>query len=92
MVIYTFFALLFNSHSFSNYSIDQESVVPNVFDPIVVYCAAGPRSVLVSDVLQKMGYKSVRYLEGGIKGWKDFGGSVDENYGVYSVYDNEVND
>lgn len=40
--------------------------------------------MLASDALQKMGYQDVRYLDGGIKGWKNNGGSLDENYGVYS--------
>lgn len=62
----------------------QETLAHSVFDPIVLYCASGPRSILATETLLKMGYKDVRYLEGGIKGWKDYGGNLDENYGVYS--------
>lgn len=39
----------------------------------MVYCAAGPRSILAADQLQKMGYKNVLSLQGGLSQWKDQG-------------------
>jgi molybdopterin/thiamine biosynthesis adenylyltransferase/rhodanese-related sulfurtransferase len=40
---------------------------------IVVYCAAGTRSLLVSDTLMGLGYKNVQSLRGGIQAWKSEG-------------------
>ena len=51
----------------------KESLVPDTNDQIVVYCAAGPRSILAADQLQKMGYKNVLALQGGLSQWKDQG-------------------
>lgn len=50
------------------------------FDPerrIVLYCASGGRSALASDTLQRMGYKNVAHLDGGLKAWKDQGRPVE---------------
>lgn len=44
---------------------------------IVLYCASGNRSALAADVLQQMGYREVRSLRGGIKGWVDAGGEIE---------------
>ncbi|MDQ6926576.1 MAG: rhodanese-like domain-containing protein [Candidatus Eremiobacteraeota bacterium] len=46
--------------------------------PVVVYCAAGGRSALAADTLQGMGYEHVTSLCGGIVGWADAGGEIDE--------------
>jgi rhodanese-related sulfurtransferase len=53
-------------------------------DEVIVYCAGGVRSVLAADALQKMGYKKVYSLKGGIKGWKDQGNMVNINMRMYS--------
>lgn len=50
------------------------------FDPerrVVLYCASGGRSALASDTLQRMGYKNVAHLDGGLKAWKDQGRQVE---------------
>ncbi len=50
------------------------------FDPerrVVLYCASGGRSALASDTLQRMGYKDVAHLDGGLKAWKDQGRQVE---------------
>ena len=44
---------------------------------VVLYCASGNRSALAADVLQQMGYRDVRSMRGGIKGWADAGGDVE---------------
>lgn len=40
-------------------------------EPIVLYCGGGYRSALAADNLQKMGYKNVRSMKGGVRYWKD---------------------
>ena len=39
--------------------------------PIVLYCGGGFRSALAGDALQRMGYRNVRSMAGGIKAWGD---------------------
>ena len=51
------------------------------FDPArrtILYCASGGRSALAADTLQRMGYKNVAHLDGGIKAWKEGGKPVEE--------------
>ena len=40
---------------------------------IVTYCGAGNRSALSAENLQRMGYKNVRSLAGGLQAWIDAG-------------------
>ena len=40
---------------------------------IVLYCGGGFRSALAADMLQKMGYRNVLSMAGGIKAWRDRG-------------------
>ncbi|TPX46559.1 hypothetical protein SeLEV6574_g03171 [Synchytrium endobioticum] len=58
---------------------DIEGIIPDVQDEIVVYCAGGHRSVLAADSLQKLGYKNVKSLQGGLGQWKNQGMSVQQN-------------
>jgi rhodanese-related sulfurtransferase len=37
----------------------------------VLYCAGGVRSILAAETLQKLGYKDVYSLQGGIGAWKN---------------------
>ncbi len=47
---------------------------------IIVYCSVGYRSERIGEKLQKMGYKNVKNLYGGIFDWKNNGYEVvDEN-------------
>lgn len=51
----------------------------NELDPekeIVVYCAAGVRSVRASKILNDAGFKKVKNLKGGIRGWSTYSGAV----------------
>ncbi len=50
-----------------------EDRIPDRAKPIVVYCAAGVRSVLAARTLQEMGYEDVASLAGGISRWTDAG-------------------
>jgi adenylyltransferase/sulfurtransferase len=47
--------------------------LPSSEKPIVVYCAAGFRSLLAGQVLKVMGYPDVRSMAGGIRRWRDLG-------------------
>lgn len=55
---------------------DIENLVPDKHTPLVVYCGGGYRSALACDNLQKMGYKNVKSLAGGIKAWVVSGGTL----------------
>jgi rhodanese-related sulfurtransferase len=52
---------------------DIEERVPDVNAPLVLYCGGGFRSALAADNLQKMGYKNVLSMDGGIRGWREKG-------------------
>jgi rhodanese-related sulfurtransferase len=39
----------------------------------VLYCGGGFRSALAADNLQKMGYKNVISMDGGIRDWREKG-------------------
>ena len=52
---------------------DVESRVPDKNAPMVLYCGGGFRSALAADNLQKMGYKNVLSMDGGIRGWRGKG-------------------
>jgi rhodanese-related sulfurtransferase len=55
---------------------DYEETVPELVEArerdIVVICRSGKRSVLAADVMQKMGYASVKSLKTGLRGWSDY--------------------
>jgi rhodanese-related sulfurtransferase len=53
-----------------------ESVPPD--RAVVIYCARGNRSALAADAMQRMGYTDVTSMSGGIRGWVDAGGDVEE--------------
>lgn len=50
---------------------DIEKHVPDLDAEIVLYCGGGYRSALAADNLQKMGYRKVFSMEGGIRGWRE---------------------
>jgi rhodanese-related sulfurtransferase len=52
---------------------DIEAKVPDLNAPLVLYCGGGYRSVLAADNLQKMGYKNVLSMDGGIRVWREKG-------------------
>jgi rhodanese-related sulfurtransferase len=52
---------------------DIEERVPDLNAPLVLYCGGGYRSALAADNLQKMGYKNVLSMDGGIRGWREKG-------------------
>jgi rhodanese-related sulfurtransferase len=52
---------------------DIESCVPDLNAPMILYCGGGFRSALAADNLQKMGYKNVLSMDGGIRVWREKG-------------------
>ena len=54
-----------------------EEIAPDLDTPIVCYCGGGSRSSLVTESLQRMGYKDVRSLAGGFRAYKAAGMNVE---------------
>jgi len=52
---------------------DIEQRVPDTNAPLVLYCGGGFRSALAADNLQKMGYKNVISMDGGVREWREKG-------------------
>jgi len=50
---------------------DIEVLIPDKEAEIVLYCGGGYRSALAAEVLQRMGYKKVISMMGGIKAWRE---------------------
>ena len=53
--------------------LDVEEKVPDNNTMIICHCGGGGRSALAAESLQKMGYKNVRSMAGGLKAWKGSG-------------------
>ncbi|ROR32161.1 rhodanese-like domain-containing protein [Inmirania thermothiophila] len=53
-----------------------EETVPELVEarerPVVVVCRSGNRSLLAAAVMRELGYRDVRSLRSGLKGWNDF--------------------
>jgi rhodanese-related sulfurtransferase len=56
---------------------DVEEAIPDRDREIVLYCGGGFRSALSADNLQKMGYRRVYSMAGGIREWKSSGGPME---------------
>jgi len=52
---------------------DIEARVPDLDTPMILYCGGGYRSALAADNLQKMGYRNVLSMDGGIRDWRQKG-------------------
>ena len=53
--------------------VEIEEMVPDLDQRVICYCGGGSRAALVAESLQKMGYRNVRSLKGGFRGWKAAG-------------------
>jgi len=53
--------------------LEIEETIPDLDQPIICYCGGGSRSALVTESLQKMGYRNVRSMKGGFRAWKAAG-------------------
>ncbi|KAJ8331364.1 hypothetical protein QVD99_001645 [Batrachochytrium dendrobatidis] len=67
-----------------NLERDIEGVVPDLYDDVVLYCAGGMRSIIAADSLQKMGYRNVYSLTGGIAAWKKASLPIVSNFKTFS--------
>ncbi len=52
---------------------DVEREIPEVDAEILLYCGGGFRSALAADSLQKMGYRNVYSIDGGMRSWGEAG-------------------
>ena len=52
---------------------DIEALLPDADTPMILYCGGGFRSALAADNLQKMGYKKVASMDGGVREWREKG-------------------
>ena len=53
--------------------LDIEEKVSDPNAMVIVHCGGGGRAALAAESLQKMGYKNVRSIAGGLKAWKAAG-------------------
>ena len=53
--------------------LDIEEKVPDTDALIICHCGGGGRSALAAGNLQKMGYKNVRSMAGGLRAWRAAG-------------------
>jgi rhodanese-related sulfurtransferase len=53
--------------------LDIEEKVPDMSATIICHCGGGGRSALAAESLQKIGYKNVRSMAGGLKAWRAAG-------------------
>jgi len=53
--------------------LEIEEKFPDPNTMIICHCGGGGRSALAAESLQKMGYKNVRSMAGGLKAWKAAG-------------------
>ena len=56
---------------------DVETLIPDPDADLVLYCGGGYRSALAALNLQKMGYRRVVSMDGGIRGWRAAGYAED---------------
>jgi rhodanese-related sulfurtransferase len=52
---------------------DIETEIPDREAQIILYCGGGFRSALAAESLQKMGYRNVISMDGGIRAWRERG-------------------
>ena len=62
-----------NHMSRGTIELDIEEKVPDPNAMIICHCGGGGRSALTAETLQKMGYKNVRSMAGGLRAWKAAG-------------------
>lgn len=60
---------------------DIETVIPDKDADIVLYCGGGYRSALAAESLQKMGYRRVVSMDGGIRAWREAGYPLERSGG-----------
>ncbi len=68
--------LEFEIHGLVQRTATNPNLAPEDRD-IVLYCGTGGRSALATDALDRMGYRNVRSMDGGIVAWSAAGLPVD---------------
>jgi rhodanese-related sulfurtransferase len=58
---------------------DIETLIPDKDADIVLYCGGGFRSALAAESLQKMGYRRVVSMDGGMRAWREAGFPIDKD-------------
>ena len=58
--------------------LEVEDKFPDRNTTIICHCGGGGRSALAAESLQRMGYKNVRSMAGGLKAWKAAGLPTEE--------------
>ncbi len=63
------------AHHVAKSRVEQEieAAIPDRSTPVVLYCAAGVRSVFVAQTLRVLGYRDVVSMAGGFEQWKALG-------------------
>jgi rhodanese-related sulfurtransferase len=57
---------------------DIEGLIPDREAEIVLYCGGGFRSALAAETLEKMGYRQVISMDGGMHAWREAGYPVEK--------------
>jgi rhodanese-related sulfurtransferase len=57
---------------------DIEGLLPDQDADIVLYCGGGFRSALAAESLQKMGYRRVVSMDGGMRAWREAGYPIEK--------------
>jgi len=61
------------------------ALLPDTMAVLAVYCRIDGRAAMAAKTLTDLGYKNVRYLEGGFKKWVESGCSIYNNHGELIV-------
>jgi len=56
--------------------LEVTKVTQDENQPIVCYCGGGTRSLFAAQQLKTMGFKNVKSMAAGFRGWKEAGGTV----------------
>src|SRR2546423_5536041 len=70
--------------------LDIEEKLPDTSAMMICHCGGGGRGALATHSLEKMGYKNVRNMAGGLKAWKDAGLATTKE--IVPCADNPVTD
>lgn len=73
------FNKVYMTRGYLEYKIEGE--IPDKNTNIVVVCCSGKRAALAAKTLQELGYKNVKFLQGGVGGWLKAGYPLDTVFG-----------
>ncbi|HFD11354.1 MAG TPA: rhodanese-like domain-containing protein [Crenotrichaceae bacterium] len=60
------------------FKIGNQPAVADTNTDILIYCLSGGRGALATESLQKLGYRNVKNLAGGIKAWQEADGAIEK--------------